>query len=83
MGLAQWLGNTMAKMAPFLLRKVVGLGRLVVESVVRELLRLGPATVHFQHHSDCFQALETAKKTIDSCSRLGGVDLAHLVVCLF
>ncbi len=82
MGLAQWLGNTMAKMAPFFVRKVVGLGQLVVESVVRELLRLGPATVHFQHHLDCFQALETAKKTIEARSWLGRVDLAHLEVRL-
>ena len=53
----------------------MGLGRLVVESVDQELLRLGPA-------SDCFQALETAKKTSEARSRLGGVELAHLEVCL-
>jgi hypothetical protein len=56
----------------------VGIGRLVVKSVVRELLRLAPATVHLQHHLDCFQALDTAKIAIEAPSWLGRVRLVYL-----
>jgi hypothetical protein len=54
-----------------MMRKVVGLGRLVVESIVREILRLPPTMAHFRHHSDTFQALEMPEMTIEARSWLG------------
>ena len=60
------------------MRKVAGLGRLVVESVVREVLRLAPMMVNLQHHLDCFRALEMAKKAIEARYWLGQVHLAYL-----
>ncbi len=57
---------------------VVGLGWFVVGFVVRDELRLAPTTVHFQHHLDCFRALETAKIAIEARYRLGHVHLVYL-----
>jgi hypothetical protein len=60
------------------LRKIRGLGGLVVESVARELLRLSPTMAHFRQHLDCFLALERPEITIEALAWLRRVQLLYL-----
>ncbi len=50
--------------------KVVGLGLFVVGFVVGYELSLAPTTSHFQHHLDCFLALERPEITIEALAWL-------------